>query len=359
MCSPRVRQKKVWVSRHDLGYHTAMNISIAMATYNGAAYLVEQLDSLAKQDLIPFELVISDDLSTDTTLEIVKEFKKTAPFPVVILENQERLGYVANFLRAVAHCQGDYISFCDQDDVWFAQKLALVSNTLVKHQALMVIHTARLTNQCLEPLGSVLPVISHTTILRPNRLDGGPLKTFPLGFCLTFHRSVRDIVIPALVTYPEEYQHYFGHEQPFHLISRSLGPVAYLTTPLAWYRRHENNASAGRTQESPQKNGAQEYAAYAHHQYIYSQFLEWLADRVTAESSDTQYKTSQWLNHLSAIHAHHAQLMDERAAYYESQQITTKVPQLFSLVRRSAYSSRARGGLGAKSLLKDLAHLLR
>jgi glycosyltransferase involved in cell wall biosynthesis len=59
-----------------------MNVSIALATYNGARWLRDQLESLACQTLLPCEVVVSDDQSTDRTLEVVEQFSASAPFPV-------------------------------------------------------------------------------------------------------------------------------------------------------------------------------------------------------------------------------------------------------------------------------------
>src|SRR5690349_15385572 len=104
-----------------------MRISVAMATYNGAPFLPEQLQSLAAQTLPPFELVVCDDGSTDRTIQILREFATSAPFPVRIHENSERLGFGDNFLKAAALCQGDWIAFCDQDDIWLPHKLETVA----------------------------------------------------------------------------------------------------------------------------------------------------------------------------------------------------------------------------------------
>src|ERR1700721_1466926 len=95
-----------------------MSVSIAMTTYNGEAHLQEQLDSLAEQRLLPAELVIGDDGSTDDTLNILERFAGAAPFPVRIHKNPKRLGYRANFLNVARRCTSQLISFCDQDDVW-------------------------------------------------------------------------------------------------------------------------------------------------------------------------------------------------------------------------------------------------
>jgi glycosyltransferase involved in cell wall biosynthesis len=78
------------------------SVSVAMATYNGEAHIHEQLLSLANQSLAPVELVVADDCSGDRTLDIVREFARTAPFAVRIYENETRLGYRANFMRAAS-----------------------------------------------------------------------------------------------------------------------------------------------------------------------------------------------------------------------------------------------------------------
>src|SRR5688572_16778447 len=100
------------------------SISIAMATYNGATFLRQQLDSIAAQTVPPIEIHIGDDGSTDNTESIVAAFATRAPFPVRFFRNDNRLGYGANFIRTAQRCAGEWIAFCDQDDVWSPGKLA-------------------------------------------------------------------------------------------------------------------------------------------------------------------------------------------------------------------------------------------
>lgn len=101
-----------------------MKISIAMCTYNGAAYVAEQLESLARQTRLPDELVVCDDNSSDETLEIVEDFARRAAFPIRVYRNPRNLRVIKNFERAISLCQGDIIALCDQDDVWLPEKLA-------------------------------------------------------------------------------------------------------------------------------------------------------------------------------------------------------------------------------------------
>ncbi|AHI30129.1 glycosyltransferase [Marinobacter similis] len=71
-----------------------------MATYNGGQFLYEQLQSFLAQTRLPDELIITDDCSSDTTEEIVKEFAKSAPFAVEFHRNERKLGYCGNFNAA-------------------------------------------------------------------------------------------------------------------------------------------------------------------------------------------------------------------------------------------------------------------
>src|ERR1700688_105357 len=120
-----------------------MSVSIAMTTYNGAIHLQEQLDSLAGQRQLPAELVIGDDGSTDDTFEILERFARTAPFPVHIHRNPERLGYRVNFLNVARRCTSQLISFCDQDDIWSAENLARVVPCFADSDVLLTFHNSR------------------------------------------------------------------------------------------------------------------------------------------------------------------------------------------------------------------------
>ncbi|MBS1804166.1 MAG: glycosyltransferase family 2 protein [Acidobacteria bacterium] len=102
-------------------------ISIAMCTYNGSGYLGEQLDSIAAQTMLPFELIVCDDGSSDSTLEIVTDFARTVSFPVKIYRNEDRLGSTKNFEKAISLCAGELIALCDQDDRWVPEKLERLS----------------------------------------------------------------------------------------------------------------------------------------------------------------------------------------------------------------------------------------
>jgi glycosyltransferase involved in cell wall biosynthesis len=107
-----------------------VNISVAMCTYNGSRFLGEQLKSIEEQTMLPCELIICDDGSTDSTPEIVKAFAARARFPVHFERNAITLGSTRNFEKAVRLCSGEAIALCDQDDVWREDKLERMAEVL-------------------------------------------------------------------------------------------------------------------------------------------------------------------------------------------------------------------------------------
>ncbi len=116
-------------------------ISVAIASYNGGDNLAVQLQSLADQSLLPIEVIVTDDGSTDNTVEVVQRFAETARFPVTIHKNSRRLGFADNFLHAASLCRGEWIAFCDQDDVWRSNKLARCAELLADTEVLVCSHT--------------------------------------------------------------------------------------------------------------------------------------------------------------------------------------------------------------------------
>src|SRR5687767_8613501 len=100
-----------------------MSVSVALCSYNGAAYIAEQLRSIAEQTLLPEELVICDDGSSDSTVAIIRAFASEAPFKVLLFQNEQKLGVARNFQKALSLCTGDIIAMSDQDDVWMPIKL--------------------------------------------------------------------------------------------------------------------------------------------------------------------------------------------------------------------------------------------
>lgn len=101
---------------------TPRRVSVVMATYNGARFLREQLDSIAAQTRLPDELLIIDDGSTDGTLALLTEWAQGKPW-VRIDRNPRNLGINATFWRLLNESTGSHVFISDQDDVWMPEKI--------------------------------------------------------------------------------------------------------------------------------------------------------------------------------------------------------------------------------------------
>ena len=209
-----------------------MRLSIAMATYNGADYIGEQLESLFKQTRQPHELIVCDDGSNDATLELLEEFKKRVPFAVRIFRNKENIGHERNFGKAIDLCAGDLIFLCDQDDVWFPSKLEVIEKIFrANKNILLVVNDAEITDGYLNPTGRTVFGQSKAA-----GVFGQNGKSLTLGCATAFRAELRSLIspVPALE---------YGHDSWIHDFTHIIDGRYVLDEELQFYRRHGKNVS--------------------------------------------------------------------------------------------------------------------
>ena len=220
---------------------SGLGVSVAMATFNGGSHLVPQLESLARQTLLPIELVVTDDGSIDSTGTIVAEFATRAPFPVRWHPNPERLGYRGNFMRAAGLCRGELVAFCDQDDVWHANKLAVAVEAFADPDVLLFHHDALLVD------ASGVSLARHLSkpIIPPPRLNAfeNPPWAFSQGFTQVFRARLLGLadLWPRLRDYVGGPSQTLAHDQFYFFLASVFGSVVYSPDPLVDYRQHGGN----------------------------------------------------------------------------------------------------------------------
>ena len=178
-------------------------ISIALAAYNGARYVREQLDSFAAQRRLPDELVVCDDASTDGTAEQVECFAKGAPFEVRLERNPRTLTTTPNFEKAISLCRGDLIFLSDQDDVWLPEKLDEMAGHFEAHpEAGGLVCNGSVCGPDLESLGHSLWEAlwfraSEQRLVREGRaIDVFVKHVVASANTLAFRATFRDLVLP-------------------------------------------------------------------------------------------------------------------------------------------------------------------
>ncbi|WP_458527212.1 glycosyltransferase family 2 protein [Onishia taeanensis] len=206
-----------------------MKISIAMATYNGAQYIQEQLQSFVDQTRQPDELIITDDCSNDQTEAIVREFAKVAPFKVDFFRNEVNLGYCGNFNAALLKTTGDIVFLSDQDDVWLPNKIEHMLDVAEHHsEMLAVMNDAVLTDGNLNEVG--------LTKVGQIRSMGRTTESFVMGCCCAVRRELLDMCLPI----PGDYK---AHDNWIVGFADGLNAKVVDEMPLQYYRRHESNES--------------------------------------------------------------------------------------------------------------------
>lgn len=100
-----------------------MKISVAMCSYNGSKYIKKQLESIINQEQNVDEIVICDNVSSDNTIEIIKEIASTSPITIRLYQNDTNIGLVRNFAKSISLCTGDIIFLSDHDDIWKYSKV--------------------------------------------------------------------------------------------------------------------------------------------------------------------------------------------------------------------------------------------
>jgi len=105
-------------------------VAVLMATYNGEKYIRQQLDSIFSQTYQNFQLYISDDCSTDATIEIIQTYVDRYPEKITYTVNESNRGFVENFENLLYTCSEEYIALADQDDVWLNTKLEILMDAM-------------------------------------------------------------------------------------------------------------------------------------------------------------------------------------------------------------------------------------
>lgn len=220
------------------------SVDILLGSFNGEAFLGAQLQSIEAQSFSQWRLIARDDASSDGTVALLEDFRARHPGRVQLLRDDDgRLGAVANFGRLLQHSDAPYAAFCDQDDVWMADKLALGLECMGALEArhgserpLLVFSDLEVVDRHLETVAASLWCRKQ---LRPERSRelGALLVDNVVTGCTTLmnHELVRQASpIPEGVLF---------HDWWVALVAAALGRSAWIERATVRYRQHGYNAA--------------------------------------------------------------------------------------------------------------------
>lgn len=224
-----------------------MRLSVAMTTYCGERYVEKQLCSLLSQTRAADEVVIIDDCSTDKTAGIVSSFIEEHGlsnwhFSV----NLVNLGYKKNFKEAISRTTGDLVFLCDQDDIWYPDKLEKMEPVFTSHPDCMALNTSFCYVDSKDAPITIAPargMCNHNLIkrvipagaLEPVRFDEIACYNISPGCTMAFRTEVRALYLAHSVCG-------VVHDWELNLIAALLDGCYFLNTPLIAYRIHGGNA---------------------------------------------------------------------------------------------------------------------
>ena len=194
-----------------------------MTTYNGEKYLKEQLDSIYAQTHRNIEVIVTDDCSTDRTVEILKEYEKAHKLKYYI--NEKNLGFTKNFEKAISLCNGEYIALADQDDIWLAEKIEILLNNIQEN---LLIHSdCSIIDEENQVKNQYWKKEHGNSICIQNLLFNNVVT----GCTVLFKKELTSIALPFpnIIAY---------HDWWLAICAAKFNKICYTPFPLVQYRQH-------------------------------------------------------------------------------------------------------------------------
>lgn len=215
-------------------------ISVVLCTFNGEQYIIEQLRSIEEQSVTPFEVIIVDDNSADTTKRKIQEYIVHSKLNIKFIANEKRRGVVQNFEYALSLARGEYIALSDQDDIWLKNKLELslskimqiekdnINTPILVHSDMMVV------NENLD--------IRYESFMKCEGFENKenePAKylcvhNYITGCTMMFNRKALDLVLP----FPKNA---LLHDWWIALAVSICGRIGFINNKTVMYRQHSSN----------------------------------------------------------------------------------------------------------------------
>ena len=210
---------------------------IVLSTYNGEKYLTKQIDSLLNQEGVDFDILIRDDGSSDSTIDIIKHYNN----PKIKLIEGHNIGYIKSFLLLLKEARNyQYCAFSDQDDIWGKNKCIDSINRIKEycesensHKAVLYYSNALLIDKDDNIIGNLYDVERY-------QAKNGEILfcSNGSGFTYVMNKPLIDLINRS------DQDVFDSHDRWIQYVARYCGTVLYDHTPSnAMHRVHDNNTS--------------------------------------------------------------------------------------------------------------------
>jgi glycosyltransferase involved in cell wall biosynthesis len=221
-------------------------VAILLATYNGEKFLAQQLDSLLSQSFTDFTVLVRDDGSTDETLDVIERYRQQFPEKFqVINEHKQNFGPAQNFGVLLQYTTADYIFFCDQDDIWVRDKVALSLEKIrqLEHNQTAVPCMVYSDMKSIDEHGAIMAESVWKQLeLNPRffTLNRLLVQNIPHGCTMVINKAMQQLALPV----PKEA---ILHDHWIALLAAACGKHAAIDKPLVLLRNHMHNVTRKQT----------------------------------------------------------------------------------------------------------------
>ena len=218
-------------------------ISILMATYNGQAFIAEQIESILNQSCQSYVLYINDDASTDDTFDIVKRFAAEFPDKIIATKNSVNSGNAKhNFIDMMIRIKDDYVMLCDQDDIWLPDKIRITFDRIQELEsefgtdAPILVHTdLRVVSQDIDCIISLSFREAMNSDFSRTKLRDQIVQNTLTGCTVMYNRSMASLII-------KKPNFMVMHDWWLMLIASAFGRIDSLNKQTVLYRQHDKNS---------------------------------------------------------------------------------------------------------------------
>lgn len=220
--------------------NTVSKVQILMAVFNGEPYLREQLDSLVSQSFSNWELLVSDDCSTDGSLKVLEEYAARDNRIKIVLEGSHYGSAKLHFMALIGLADSPYVMTCDQDDVWDPDKIEVTLNAMRDcekgDKPILVCTDLRVVD---EGLNIIFPSFLEYSGMDASKLDFG----YFLASCLvTGCTMMVNKPLLRLLQVPIDDSKIVMHDWWASLVAAAFGKVVHLDRATISYRQHGDNS---------------------------------------------------------------------------------------------------------------------
>lgn len=240
------------------------NLDILMATYNGEKFIREQLDSLLSQTYTDFNLIIADDGSNDSTLDILLVYQQQDP-RVRVIQNKKNLGVIKNFEQLINLSKSKYFMLCDQDDVWTERKIEKSVEAITVSNSLLVYSDLVLTDENLNMIHSSYIKFQGSKLHEKDAWKTLLVQNVITGCTIIADKKIKDYLLP----FPENIA---MHDAWIALTASAYGDLCFIDEPLTLYRQHESNIIGGNNSLGRMTKKPRSYKLFAQERKQYLQY---------------------------------------------------------------------------------------